>query len=726
MKQPSNNPQSAARQLFIEIGVEEMPADSIPVSLSALLVTTASLLKEAGLSHSPFEAYGTPRRLILYTRELSERQETRVETIIGPPKRIAYDANGTPTPAAIGFAKLHDIPVSKLVVVTTEKGEYLSVEKKTVGKMTSVVLKTLIPEIIASLRFPRSMRWNGPVAFIRPIRWIVALYNLKVVPCSYAEVKSGNRSYGHRLLAPESFKIADFASYKKEIRNRFVFIDPSERYHKIKKEIGQIAQKVSGTVEEDDPLVWQAAYSTEYPEAICGSFDRASLSIPKEIISTAMKEHQGYFPLSGTGTTPSMLPYFIAVLNNKDKKRLIQQGCERVLKARLSDARFYFEDDCKKNLADRIPALKGVMFQDKLGTLYDKTQRLVFLSKFIAQKIDALSAVSATKTSILEEIKRVAPLCKADLVTGIVREFPSLQGVMGRILAERSSETVGAAPCGRPNEAQAIEEHYRPRFPGDALPAGLIGQILSVADKMDTLVGCFGIGKVPTSSEDPYALRRQGVGVIQILSINPKFRPFLLPDLIQESVRLFENQKIVFKTNPTLEVAAFLKGRIASYLQSKTIRHDIIDAVLTHKTLIPLPPHDIIALATALSYFSEKTLFNPLITCYKRAARILVTGFNTKVNPALFTDKVESVLWSFILKAVKDVDVHYEKPDFASILEALATLYTPLNRFFADVLVMDPNEEIRKNRMALLRVVVNLFDRFGDFSKIQDGGVVNG
>jgi glycyl-tRNA synthetase beta chain len=582
------------------------------------------------------------------------------------------------------------------------------------------------------------MRWNGAVAFVRPIRWIVALYNLKVVPCSFAQVSSGNRSFGHRLLAPEPFKAADFASYQKEIRKRFVLIDPSERYQKIKKEIAQIAQKISGIVEEDDPLLWQAAYSTEYPEAICGSFDRASLFIPKEIISAVMKEHQGYFPVIGTPTAvipppmvavrksldtvttpadgaPSILPYFIAVLNNKDKKKMIQKGCERVLKARLSDARFYFEEDCKARLDDRIPALKGVLFQEKLGTLYDKTQRLVLLSKFIAQKIESLTILSPARHSILEEVKRVAPLCKADLVTGIVREFPSLQGVMGQILAERDSEKETASING-----QAIQEHYQPRFPGDALPKSLSGQIVSIADKLDTIVGCFGIGKVPTGSEDPYALRRQGVGLIQILSINSLFRPFLLPDLIQESVRYYEHQKIVFKTNPTLEVVAFLKGRIASLMQLKSIRHDIIDAVLTHKTLIPLPPYDMLALAEALSHFSEKSLFNPLMTCYKRAARILVSGFNVKVNPSLFTGRAESVLWSFILKAVKEVDVHYEKPDFSLILEALATLYTPLNQFFTDILVMDKNEEIRKNRMALLRVVVNLFDRFGDFSKIQE------
>jgi glycyl-tRNA synthetase beta chain len=428
------------------------------------------------------------------------------------------------------------------------------------------------------------------------------------------------------------------------------------------------------------------------------------------------------------------LPYFIAVINNKDRKQIIQKGCERVLRARLSDARFYFEEDCKISLAKRVPDLKGVSFQDKLGTLYDKTERIVSLSKWIAQKIESATITpaggvpsSAQKgagaSSILDAVRHVAPLCKADLITGVVREFPSLQGVMGRVLMSRHSELEETASH---LNADAIEEHYQPRFSGDALPKSLLGQILSISDKIDTIVGCFGIGMIPTGSEDPYALRRQGLGLIQILSGNRLFRPFFLPDLICESVKHYENQKIAFKTNPTLEISGFLKSRMVSYLQSEGVRHDIINTVLTSKTLMPLPPYDTIGIAQALSAFCTKPLFNPLIMGYKRAARILVSGLNVKVNPTLFTEKAENILWRFILAAVKDVDVRYERLDFSAVLEALATLHVPLNQFFTEVLVMDKNEEIRKNRMALLRVVVNLFDRFGDFSKIQEGAVSNG
>ena len=715
---------SITSELFIEIGVEEMPSGVIAQTLAALRENAERLTKEAALSHAPFEVFGTPRRLILYTPSLSEKQEDRIETLMGPPKKISFDAEGNPTPAAIGFAKLHNIPVSKLSVVQTEKGEYLSVEKKTIGKPTSAILKDLIPEIIASLRFPKAMRWNGTISFIRPIRWMVALYNLKTVSYSFAAVKSGNRSFGHRLLAPESFLVTTFASYKKEIRKRFVIIDPNERHSKIKQGINDIVKKVSGIVEEDDALLWKAAYSTEYPEVICGTFDKGFLTIPKEIIATAMKEHQGYFPVSEKKETQNALPHFIAVINNKDKKGIIQKGCERVLRARLSDARFCFEEDCKLTLEKRVPALKGVSFQNKLGTLYDKTERIVAVSKWIAQKIEAVTpAISQQgKGGILEEVRQIAPLCKADLITGVVREFPSLQGVMGRVLMSRHSESEETASH---LNADAIEEHYQPRFSGDALPKRLLGQILSVSDKIDTIVGCFGIGMIPTGSEDPYALRRQGLGLIQILSSNRTFRPFFLPDLVLESVRYYENQKISFKTNPTLDVSQFLKLRMVSYLQLGGARHDIVNTVLTNKTLIPFPPCDIFAMAEALSAFCTKPLFNPLITCYKRAARILVSGLNVKVNPALFKEKVEGTLWRSILEAVKEVDIRYERPDFNGVLEALATLYVPLNQFFSDVLVMDPSEEIRKNRMALLRVVVNLFDRFGDFSKIQEAGEAN-
>ncbi len=788
---------TSPHELFIEIGVEEMPSTLIATAVSELKKSAEKSFASLSLSHAPFLAFGTPRRLILYTPQLADRQEGQIETIIGPPKKVSFDANGNPTPAAIGFAKANQIALSKLTVTKTEKGEYLSIEKKTLGQSTSSLLTKIIPEIIASLHFPRSMRWvptagtpaagtlgrppapaglaslgpaplgpvgeegslppagsqpsqgsQPPITFIRPIRWLVALNNGKVVPFSYAQVKSDRFSFGHRLLSPKPFKVTTFAAYQKETRKRFVLIDPTERYNKIKKEIKAVSQKAGGIAPDSDALLWQAVYSTEYPVAIRGSFDTAFLSIPKEIISTAMQEHQGYFPL--TAPNGRLHPHFIAILNNKDSREKIKTGCERVLKARLSDAQFYFEEDRKIKLVDRLLPLKGVLFQEKLGTLYDKTQRLIALSRFIGKKVDLSGSVSSLLSE--KELEQAATLAKCDLTTGVVREFPSLQGVMGRILATREEVNTGAtqAPVGakRPSEqseregeallalpvegatqapviAQAIEEHYRPRYPGDLLPQSTKGAILSIADKLDTIVGCFGIGALPSGSEDPHALRRQGLGIIQILSATPLFQRLSLIEIIPEAITCYKQEsQIQFHPQIASEVEVFLRQRIVSYLQSEKIRYDIIETVMAVGT--NTAPYFILRLAKALSDFSKKPLFNPLIICYKRAARILPSKKVEGVFNKAILEKggeAEKGLYAAILKAEEAIAHYHTQPVFDRVFEALATLYHPLDRFFTEVLVMDPREHVRQNHLLQLQKVTHLFDLFGDFSKIQEGGL---
>ncbi len=696
---------TAGHELFIEIGVEEMPAHLIPTALSDLKKNAEQQLEAASLSYAPLCEYATPRRLILYTPQLAPRQESRVETIFGPPAKVAFDPKGKPTPAATGFAKANGVALSKLVVTKTEKGEYLSIQKKTASQATPALLKTMIPEMIGALRFVKSMRWNGPVAFIRPIRWLVALYNGKVIPCVFAGVPSGNLSYGHRLVALAGFKVNHFSSYQKEMRKRFVIIDPMERYQTIRKQIGSLAKKAGGAIEEDDALFWQAAYSTEYPTAICGSFDPSFLSIPKEIISTAMKEHQGFVPLL---TEKTLLPRFIAVLNNKDKNKKIQKGNERVLRARLSDAKFYYEEDREVPLANRLPALKGVMFQKGLGTLHDKTQRIVALSKAIAQRVDPNLSE--------KEVEQIATLCKCDLTTGVVREFPSLQGIMGRILMESDSP-----------HAKVIEEHYQPRYPGDQLPPSRMGQVLSIADKMDTIVGCFGIGAIPTGSEDPYALRRQGLGIVQILSEKSFDRPLALLDIINEAIACYRKESgITFTDEVALEVWAFLKQRIAFYLQSEKIRYDIIEAVLSRDSPATAGVcQSIVKLARALADFSAEELFRPLITCYKRAARILPEKLEGMIQRSFLTTGADLVLYNALLDLDQKIDANIKSLAFGQALTALSDLYHPLDRFFTEVLVMDPRHEVQNNNLCLLRTVKNLFDRLGDFSKIQEGGMSN-
>ncbi|MBI3805034.1 MAG: glycine--tRNA ligase subunit beta [Nitrospirae bacterium] len=689
------------RELFLEIGVEEIPSNVMASALEQLKAGVTARLSALGIPFDPPQVYGTPRRLILTLPSLAPQQERRTEVATGPSKKVGFDAQGNPTPAAIGFAKSQGVAVLELKVRQTEKGEYLSVEKEIRGEPTATLLQKLLPEMISSLSFPRSMRWNDEgVSFVRPVRWIVALYNGEVVPFSFAGVASDRISYGHRILAPESFQVADFASYQKEMRRRSVLIDPKERYDLIIQEMSDLAREKKGEIEEDEALVWQAAFMVEYPKAICGAFDPSFLEVPKEVIITAMKEHQGYFPLHHQ--QGALLPHFVTIVNNPtDQPETIRKGNERVLRARLVDAQFYFSQDRKSRLADRVEGLKGVTFQAKLGTLHEKVERLVPL----AQQIGVEAGTSP------EAIGRAALLCKADLISGVVREFPALQGVMGRTYARLDGEEAAVA--------SAIEEHYLPRYSGGALPKSPLGQAVAVADKLDTLVGCFGVGLIPSGSEDPYALRRQGLGLIQILVMESSpLRTLSLQAAVRESIRLYEMQQKFSAGQVAAEVTGFLKQRVASYLQSEGIRYDLIDAVLAGELD---RPQVMIDWARALVRFSKQPLFGPLMTGFKRAIRILPKGFSGEVDPSLLKEQVEKDLYAAISRVDNTIRADLSEGRYEQVLEILATLYEPLNRFFEGVMVMDPNPEVQRNRLSLLFRIKKRFDAFGDFSKIVEG-----
>ena len=698
---PPGGKEKAAPELFVEIGVEEIPSNVMAPTLQRLKEMAAERLATDSIPSGAPKVFGTPRRLILHIPGVSSQQETKSETITGPSKKVAFDPQGNPTPAAIGFAKSQGVAVSDLQVRQTEKGEYLAIEKKLEGQPTALLLEKILPEIIGGLTFPRSMRWNKEgVAFVRPIRWIVALYDGKVVPFPYAGIRSGNTSSGHRVMAPGAFQVKDFASYQTEMRKRFVLIDPEERHKKIQEEMRALADEKKGKIEEDESLVWQAAFMVEYPKALCGSFDPLFLEVPKEVIITAMKEHQGYFPLQTEAG--ALLPHFITIINIEPKKtEIIQKGNERVLRARLTDAKFYFEQDRKGKLIDRVEGLKRVTFQEKLGTLHDKVERLRPLSEFIVKQLE----ISGD-----QDAQRAALLCKADLISGVVREFPSLQGVMGRIYATLDGESHSVA--------QAIEEHYLPRFSGGPLPKSRAGQILAIADKLDTIVGCFGAGLIPSGSEDPYALRRQGLGMIQILVTVGAFRQFSLKAVIGETIRLYEAQGKFSGGNVAPEVAGFLKQRVGSYLESEGVRYDLRDAVLARQLT---RPRDIVECADALVRFSTQPLFGPLMTVFKRAIRILPPGFNAEPSTDLLKEEAEKKLHEAISHADGEMTHRWANREYERVLETLATLYEPLDQFFSKVMVMDPNEAIRNNRLSLLLKVQKLFAEFGDFSKIVEG-----
>lgn len=689
------------QELFVEIGVEEIPSNVMASALEQLKEATAARLSALAIPFDPPQVYGTPRRLILAVPSIAPRQETRTEIVTGPAKKVGFDPQGNPTPAAIGFAKSQGVAVSALKTRQTEKGEYLAVEREVRGEPTAALLQKLLPEILSSLSFPRSMRWNEEgVSFVRPVRWIVALYGGEVVPFSFAGVASGKTSYGHRVLAPGPFQVTGFAAYREEMRRRSVLIDPKERYDLILEEMAALAREKKGEIEEDEALVWQAAFMVEYPKAVCGAFDPSFLEVPKEVIITAMKEHQGYFPLqAGRG---ALLPNFVTIVNNPtDRVEIIRKGNERVLRARLVDAQFYFTQDRKIKLADRVEGLKGVTFQEKLGTLHEKVERLVPLSEFIAREGGAPQT---------EESRRAALLCKADLISGVVREFPSLQGVMGRTYAQLDGEPASVAA--------AIEEHYLPRYSGGALPKSLVGQAVAIADKLDTIVGCFGVGLIPSGSEDPYALRRQGLGLIQILAAERSpLRGLSLRAALAESIRRYEAQGKFAAGRVAEEVSGFLKQRVASLLQAEGIRYDLIDAVLAQRLD---RPHVMVDFARALVRFSKQPRFGPLMTSFKRAIRILPKGFSSEVNSSLLKEAVEKDLSDAIAR-MNQIEGDWSEGRYEQVLETLATLYEPLNRFFEGVMVMDPDPQVQQNRLALLFQIKKRFDAFGDFSKIVEG-----
>lgn len=700
--------------LLFEIGVEEIPSNVLPDALKQLPQIAEKYFTAAGLSFSELEVYGTPRRLILYCPELSVSQETKEEVIIGPPKRAAFDAAGNATRAAEGFAKSQNTLLSEIKIENAaalgaaakgKKGEYLVLRKTKTGEKTATLLEKILPEIIASLSFPRTMRWNETaVVFIRPIRSILALYGSNVVPFSFAGVASADRAQGHHMMSPDFFSVTDFEHYQEELSGRFVMIDPEERVRVIQSQMEALGKEKQAVLDFSDRALFEkAAFTVEYPKAICGNFEDDFLSIPKEIIITAMAEHQGYFPLRREDG--ELLPHFITILNIAPEDcALIQKGNERVLCARLCDARFYFDQDRLHPLSARLEDLKKVIFQEKLGSVFEKVERIKTLSLFIANKLN-------WDNNVISDLERAAHLCKSDLVTGIVKEFTSLQGTMGCVYAALEGED--------PSVSKAIEEHYLPRYAGDKLPLSRIGQILAIADKLDTIVGCFGIGLIPTGSEDPYALRRQGLGIIQILVEDAYFYDFSLGDIIKKAIQHYESHDAFYVSDLSELISSFFKLRIDFYLQhSRNIRYDLRQAVLARKLN---KPRIMVECAEALSLFSKQAVFSSLITVYKRVARILPTGFKGEVDETVLIQASEKALYSKYVAVHKATVSLSAKQSYSEVLEQIATLNAPLNQFFDDVMVMDKDEKVRQNRLSLLYAVSEPFKTFGDFSKIVEG-----
>jgi len=685
------------KELLLEIGTEEIPAGFAPQALIDLEGIAQRELQGNRVDFGGIRTLGTPRRLVLVIESVAEKQRDEETKKIGPSKQSAFDAKGNPTKAAIGFAKGQSVPVESLTLVETEKGEYVCAVKKEQGKPTFELLSTFLPKWILSIPFQKSMRWaDVPVRFVRPIHWILALFGGEVVPFEVGNIRSGNKTYGHRFMHSGSIPVKDFQSYLKATREASVMVDPVERKKKIEEEMVREGAMVSGKVLKDESLLNEVNFLVEYPVALCGAFDRQFLSLPREVLVHSMKEHQRYFPVEdGDG---KLLPHFVCISNIHPKSReIVVKGNERVLRARLSDAAFFFEDDLKTPLENRVEQLKKVVFQAKLGTSYEKMMRFKQLALWMAERIDP---------RLKEAVERTSHLCKADLVTGMVGEFPKLQGIVGREYARLSNE--------RPEVSDAISEHYLPAFAGDRLPSSPVGDVVSIADKMDTIVGCFGVGLVPTGTADPFGLRRQALGIIRI--VLEKEYSLSLGELIEESEKQLKEKMGRPVEQVKEEVLDFFRVRYQNFLLDRGTAFDVTDAVLSISFDDLL---DVQGRIDALKKAREWKDFESIVIAFKRAMNILKGSLPKKeITPSLFVEAVEQNLYQSFLKGKKEIDFHLSRRDYSAALLEMTQMKKPIDDFFDGVMVMVEGEAVRSNRLALLDAIRKLFLRIADFSRL--------
>ncbi len=681
----------------MEIGTEEIPAGFVPLALIDLENIAQKELEASRIDFNGVKTLGTPRRLVLVIQSVSEKQKDEETKKIGPSKQAAFDAKGNPTKAAIGFAKSQSVPVESLTMIQTEKGKYVCAVKKESGRPTSELLASLLPKWILSIPFQKSMKWaDVPIRFARPIHWILALFGGEVVSFEVGNIRSGKMTYGHRFMHPGPVPVKDFQSYLQKTRKASVIVDPEERKKTIEDEMIREGAKVSGRVLKDEDLLNEVNFLVEYPVALCGTFDSTFLSLPREILIHSMKEHQRYFPV--VDDHGKLLPHFICISNIYPKNReVVVKGNEKVLKARLSDAVFFFEDDLKISLEKRVEHLKKVVFQAKLGTSYEKVMRFRQLALWMAERIDP---------KLREAVGRTSLLCKADLVTGMVGEFPKLQGIVGREYARISKE--------RPEVAEAIYEHYLPGFAGDRLPSSSVGDIVSIADKMDTIVGCFGVGLVPTGTADPFGLRRQALGIIRII-LEKKYS-ISLRGLVEESEKQLKEKMERPAEQVKEEILDFFRVRYQNFLLDKEYPFDVTDAVLC---ILFDELLDVQGRIDALRKAKEWKDFESLVTAFKRAMNILKgSPPKREINPSLFAESAEQNLYQSFLKAKEKIGLHLNQRDYPSALLEMTQMKKPIDEFFDGVMVMVEDEAIRNNRLALLDEIGKLFLRIADFSKL--------
>ncbi len=673
---------------LLEIGTEEFPAKFVPRGMVDLERIAKKYFSDQAIEHGSIKTYGTPRRLALLVQDVARVQADRTREVTGPPKNAAFDNDGQPTKAAKGFAKGQGVAVESLQTRQTEKGEYVVAVIEEIGKPVAGIMPSVAAELVGSLTFQKSMRWgSGSFRFARPMHWILALFDGKPVPFEVAGLKSGDLSYGHRFLAPDAFRVSNVNSYFADLEERFVVADPGLRKQRISTQCEELAKSVNGLIVQDEELLGTVANIVEFPFAVMGRFENKYLLLPKGLLITVMKGHQKYFSLQNRHR--ELLPRFITISNSRPEiAETVIAGNERVLRARLEDARFYYDDDRKYSLRSRVDALKAVTYQEKLGTVYQKVERFTNIALSIADSVDS---------KLKDDLKLVCRLSKADLTTGIVYEFPELQGYMGMIYALNDGE--------KDSVAQAVKEHYKPRFSGDKPPEGDLGAIVALADKIDSIVAFFSVGMIPTGSEDPFALRRQALGLLAILE--KKKYGISIEDLIDMSIQALPASQRVDESLAK-SVLTFIKQRLEGLLEAEGVRYDEIDAILSTGVG---QVNDLRARLKALMILrKDDRRFSDLVLAAKRVYNILAKAPEISLNESLLKEDAESALHKTVLSLSDRVN--------SANSECLNEIVGPINTFFDTVLVMDKEEDVKFNRLALLQSVKNIFERIGDFSKI--------
>lgn len=691
-----------AKDLLLEIGLEEVPARFVRGAIEQLKEKTMKWLADSRLSYTQVEAFATPRRLAVRITQLAEKQEDIVEEVKGPSKKIAYDENGALSKPALGFAKSQGVDPEALFVRELAGVEYVYAYKSSKGVETVSLLPEVLPTLITSLHFPKNMRWGSyELRYIRPIRWLVALFGTEVVPFELAGVQTGNVSQGHRFLGVDTV-IEEPAVYVERLRAQYVIADIEERQAAIETGIAQLAEANGWHIAVKDDLLEEVLFLVETPMALSGSFDPSFLNIPQEVLITSMREHQRYFPvLDADGR---LLPHFVTVRNG-DKLALdvVSKGNEKVLRARLSDAKFFYEEDKRLEIPTALAKLENIVYHEELGTVGDKVRRIRAIADRIAQHL-------RLDEQTIRDVSRTADICKFDLVSQMVYEFPELQGIMGEDYARKAGE----------NEAvsRGIMEHYSPRNADDQPASSITGAVVGIADKIDSIAGCFSIGIIPTGSQDPYALRRQAAGIVSTLLAHGFELP--LPELFRIALETYAERGLKREAHEIAhDLQEFFALRIKNVLSEQAVKYDVIDAILgagsedVKRTVLRA-----LTLQSAIND-KGKTEFRLVVEAFNRVCNLAAKADTRQVDAMLFAEATEGDLYTAWQAANGSYVVAYAEGRMSEALSALSTLREPIAAFFDKVMVMADDEAVRRNRLALLGLIGDDVKQFADFSKLS-------